>query len=240
MMLTRIPLWRVVTLDKRYFSDVLVYWPLVGYLTGLATALTLRGASVVMPFLPACVLAVAVRLLLTGAIHEDGFADFWDGFGGGGTKERILAIMKDSHIGSYGTIGLAVYFMLYVSLLFSLDMPEAFPLIICVDVFSKFCTSVMINTLPYAREEEEAKTKVVYRRNRLWVFGVVALFVFASFVFVGDWCYLWALLPSVFFSVFLRGYMKRKIGGYTGDCCGACFLMTEVVCYLGIVVVYCW
>ena len=79
MMLTRLPLWRVVSIDKRYFTDVLMYWPLVGYLTGCVTALTLWGASLVMPWLPACVLAVTARLLFTGAMHEDGLADFLDG-----------------------------------------------------------------------------------------------------------------------------------------------------------------
>ena len=146
MMLTRLPLWRVVSIDKRYFTDVLMYWPLVGYLTGCVTALTLWGASLVMPWLPACVLAVTARLLFTGAMHEDGLADFLDGFGGGTSKEKILAIMKDSHIGSYGTIGLVVYFFLYVSFLYSLDMPAAWILILSADIFSKFCTPISMAT----------------------------------------------------------------------------------------------
>lgn len=250
MMLTRLPLWRVVSVDKKYFANVLMYWPLVGYLTGGAMALTLWGASLVMPWLPACVLAVLVRLLLTGAMHEDGLADFLDGFGGGTSKEKILAIMKDSHIGSYGTIGLVVYFLLYVSFLYSLDMPAAWILILSADIFSKFCTSVMINTLPYARTEEEAKTKVVYKRNALWaylpiaVLAFVPLFVVKGFPLlsafaVKDFRILLALAFPVAASLCLRMYMKKKIGGYTGDCCGASFLITELACYGGIVIVYC-
>lgn len=240
MMLTRLPLWRIVRLDKRYFADVLMYWPLVGYLTGFTTALTLWGASLLMPLLPACVLAVTVRLLLTGAMHEDGLADFLDGFGGGTSKDKILAIMKDSHIGSYGTIGLIVYFILYTSFLYSLDVPEAISLIVFADVVSKFYTSVMINTLPYARSEEDSKTKVVYRRNGLWAYLVIGLIVFIPFFVVYAFWVLPALVLPLFTSVILRGYMKRKIGGYTGDCCGASVLITELMCYLGIVILYCW
>ena len=66
--------------------------------------------SFVLPPLAAVAIALSGRLLLTGALHEDGLADFCDGFGGGYTKERILAIMKDSHIGTYGVIGLIIYF----------------------------------------------------------------------------------------------------------------------------------
>lgn len=239
ILLTRLPLWRIIRLDKRYFANVLKYWPLVGYLTGISTALTLWAASLLMPMLPACVIAVMVRLLLTGAMHEDGLADFLDGFGGGQDKEKILSIMKDSHIGSYGTIGLIVYFILYISFLYSLDFPEAFALIVSADIFSKFCTGVMINTLPYARTEETAKTKTVYAQSLPFAYIAIALIAFMPFMAVRDPWFLLALLPPVVTSFFLRRYMKRKIGGYTGDCCGASVLITELACYLGIVIIYC-
>ena len=65
--------------------------------------------------------AILVRLLLMGALHEDGLADFMDGFGGGGTdRQRILDIMKDSRIGTYGVLGLIVYEMMLFTTLFSL------------------------------------------------------------------------------------------------------------------------
>lgn len=113
MMFTRLPLWRFVQVDKKYYSNVLLYWPLVGFITGFTTWAILYIVSTIgWADLPACILAIAARLLLTGALHEDGLADFFDGFGGGINKEKILAIMKDSHIGSYGTIGLIVYFFL--------------------------------------------------------------------------------------------------------------------------------
>ena len=83
MMLTRLPLWRVVSIDKRYFTDVLMYWPLVGYLTGCVTALTLWGASLVMPWHPACVLAGTARLVFMGAMHQAGVVAFLVCFCGG-------------------------------------------------------------------------------------------------------------------------------------------------------------
>ena len=99
MMFTRLPLWRIVNVDKRYFTDVIKYWPLVGFLTGTATGGVLWVAAQVVPLEVACILAIIARVLLTGALHEDGLADFFDGFGGGTSKDKILAIMKDSHIG---------------------------------------------------------------------------------------------------------------------------------------------
>ena len=72
MMFTRLPLWRVVQVDKRYYHDILHCWSMVGFLTGAVTWGVLWLSAQVLPLLPACVLAVAARLLLTGALHEDG------------------------------------------------------------------------------------------------------------------------------------------------------------------------
>lgn len=240
MVLTRIPLWRWITLDKQYFSDILRYWPLIGYLTGFTTVFTLWAASAVMPALPACVLAVLSRLLLTGALHEDGLADFLDGFGGGRDKTRILSIMKDSHIGSYGTIGLILYFFLYISFLYSLDFPDAWLLVPCADIFSKCCTAIMINTLPYVRKEEESKNQVVYQHHPLSSFLLTALPAAIPFCFLADPRWSLAAFPPILASLFLHAYLRKKIGGYTGDCCGASFLITEQACYLGIVILYCF
>ena len=134
MMFTRLPLWRVVQVDKRYYRDILHCWSIVGFLTGAVTWGVLWLSAQVLPLLPACVLAVVARLLLTGALHEDGLADFFDGFGGGHDRESRLRIMKDSHIGSYGVIGLMAYFLLYVSLLYSLPPGSWAASILAADV----------------------------------------------------------------------------------------------------------
>lgn len=240
MTLTRLPLWRIVRIDKKYFTDTLKYWPWVGYVTGFTTLGVLWFASLIMPPLPACVLAVISRLFLTGAMHEDGLADFLDGFGGGTTKEKILEIMKDSHIGCYGVIGLTSYFFLYISFLYTFDVPTALPLILAADVFSKLCASTAINTLTYVRKEEESKTRLIYKKNRLGEMLGIALFSFLPLCFLPEKIFLGAVLPAILTATVLRFYLKKKIGGYTGDCCGATVLLTELAFYLGCVVLYCW
>ena len=116
---TRLPFWRLHQPPKECYATVVEHWPLTGWLTGGLTAATLYVGSLYLPYAVAVLLAIVVRLLVTGALHEDGLADFLDGFGGGGTdRERILAIMKDSHIGTYGVLGLLCYhLLLFASLL---------------------------------------------------------------------------------------------------------------------------
>ena len=107
---TRLPFWRFYQPPKEAYATVVEHWPLVGWLTGGIMAGTLFLACHILPFSIAVILAVIVRLFLTGALHEDGLADFFDGFGGGTDRERTLAIMKDSHIGTYGVIALIFYY----------------------------------------------------------------------------------------------------------------------------------
>ena len=113
---TRLPFWKIKEVPAECFKHVVPYWPLTGWLTGglMAGALWLSGQ--ILPVSIAWIIAVIVRLLVTGCLHEDGLADFLDGFGGGTTRERTLAIMKDSHIGSYGVIGLIFYFLLLLQM----------------------------------------------------------------------------------------------------------------------------
>ena len=226
-------------MDKRYFTDVIKYWPIVGFLTGATTGGVLWLAAQFVPLEVACVLAIIARILLTGALHEDGLADFFDGFGGGTSKEKILAIMKDSHIGCYGTIGLVLYFMLYYSLLSSFDPAMGFPIVIAADCFSKLCTAVMINTLPYARKEEESKIKLVYSKVRTLIFVLVGVITLVPFFFLKDASFCFAMIPAVVTAVGLRFFLKLKIGGYTGDCCGASVLIIEQVFYLSVLVIWC-
>jgi len=238
MMFTRLPLWRVAKVDRKYYTGILLYWPVVGFLTGITTWGVTCLAALFMPVFPACVLGVCARLLLTGALHEDGLADFFDGFGGGHDREGILRIMKDSHIGSYGTLGLIAYFLLYVSLLTSLPLLTVTGpgIVIGADVFSKLVTAVMINSLPYARTEADSKVKLLYRRIRPVEFMLMAVFCLGLLGLLA--APFAAMVPALLTVGGLRIYFSRKIGGYTGDCCGAAVLLTEQAFYLGAVVFF--
>ena len=235
---TRLPFWRIADVPSAYFKRVVDYWPFVGWLTGGIMAGTLWITARFLPVQVAVLFALAARLLVTGALHEDGLADFCDGFGGGTSREKILSIMKDSHIGTYGVIGLIFYFGLMWSLLTTLPVPLACLAILSGDAWSKFCAAQVINTLPYARKEEESKAKVVYDRmgkgTLLLVFVAGAL----PMLLLLDRSYWWAALAPALVFVGLMRLMRKRIQGYTGDCCGAAFLLCELSFYLVINLIY--
>lgn len=235
---TRLPLWRLKAFNvpAEYYKEVISYWSVVGWLTAAVMAGVLWASSLILPYSVAIIFALISRLLLTGALHEDGLADFFDGVGGGTTRDRILEIMKDSHIGTYGVISLVFYFLLMFFVLQNMDVKTACFVILTGDPLCKFISSQITLFLPYARTVETSKSKTVYKKMALkpflisLIFGILPL---ALFLDIRLWIAI--LLPIVIF-FFLIYLLKRKIGGYTGDCCGAMFLLCELSFYLGIVI----
>lgn len=235
---TRIPIWKLVDIPKKAYSATVVFWPLTGWLTGGLAALILYSLSMVITMFPAVVITIIFKLILTGALHEDGLADFCDGFGGGRDKESVLRIMKDSHIGTYGVIGLICHYILLVGLLTSLSPLLAATAILSADPFSKFCASQLTNFLPYARPEG-AKNKISYSKMTICQFllnlayGIIPL---TPLVFIKP-----TLLISISFPIIcvisLIAMMRQRIGGYTGDCCGATYLICEDSMIFGIVII---
>ena len=243
---TRLPFWRLYQPPRSSYAAVVEWWPLVGWLTAGLMAATLYFGSMVLPYSVSLLLAIVVRLLTTGALHEDGLADFIDGFGGGGNdRERILAIMKDSHIGTYGVVGLLFYFALLYLCLLALSPREAALAVLAADPFAKMVTSQLILMMPYARTEQTAKSGTIYRRPStaagvcLAVQGLLPLAVifwlFPSHFDLHN-------SPSIFFPCLVMYFLYRmiwnRLRGYTGDCCGAVCLLVELAFYLGLLFNY--
>ena len=199
-------------------------------------AATLWVGSMYLPYIIAVLLAIVVRLLVTGALHEDGLADFLDGFGGGGhDRERILTIMKDSHIGTYGVLGLIIYELLLVATLYSLPPTLAALTILAADPYAKMVTAQLITMMPYARKEEEAKNKTVYRKMQ-WPAGISL--AIPGLLPMG--LYLWytglpwelVIFIPCLVMYFLYLLIWNRLRGYTGDCCGAVCLLVELTVML--------
>lgn len=233
-MFMRIPTWRLCTLEQEDYEHAIDWWPVVGLITGGVLALVFVVASYVLPTAVALILALLARLLLTAGFHEDGLGDFADGFGGGTSRERILAIMKDSHVGSYAVIAYVVYYLLVFASCISFDAKYLPFVLLASDVFAKFISGLQVQLLPYARKAEQSKTRVVYKRSRLLPLVLSASLAFTLPAVLLPHGWLWGLAPPALLACALMAYIRRKIGGYTGDTCGAIFLINEVATYVSL------
>src|SRR5690606_36683242 len=101
--------------------------------------------------------SMALGIFLTGAFHEDGFADVCDGFGGGYTRERVLFIMKDSRIGAYGAIGIGMLLALKFTALAFMSPHTVVASLLAAHPASRLFSAVLIWRMRYAREEGKAK-----------------------------------------------------------------------------------
>ena len=236
---TRIPIWKWTDIPQRYYSTVVVYWSLTGWITGGFTALLLWLSAQILPMVAAIVIALSGRTLLTGALHEDGLADFCDGFGGGTSKERILFIMKDSHIGTYGVIGLIFYYLWFVAILLTLPLEIAAAGILASDAFAKACAAQLVNILPYSRPEG-SKNRISYARmniGELLIVILTGLLPICILAYLDIFMTLSTIAPIIVISGLIL-YLKHKIGGYTGDCCGAASLLCELSMLTTIAIIY--
>jgi adenosylcobinamide-GDP ribazoletransferase len=242
--LTRLPVPSTRDFQPRWLGESLRYFPLVGGLVGLVNVAIWWLGSCWFPATVAVGLMLAASLLLTGAFHEDGFADTCDGLGGGGTRERALAIMKDSRIGAYGAIGLILLIGLKWSALAALPSAAFALIVVTAHVVSRWCAIGLVWALPYARADGEGKagafegTLSAAQWLLSGVIGVTAIALPA--IWVGERATT-ALAVATAVGLAAAGssalaaarYFKQRIGGYTGDCLGAAQQLSELTFVLG-------
>jgi len=207
--------------------------PLVGAVVGAGSAAVFVLAAWLRlgPLLGAC-LALGASLWLTGALHEDGLADSADGLGGASDRERVLAIMKDSRIGTYGAAALCVTLLARVAALSELS-PSAWFAIVAVHVAARAAPVGLLCALPYVNDRADAKSQALVRSRP--IHGAVALGWCAVALALGvglawlPWRAALAamLVPIVLTPPFAR-YFRRRVGGVTGDLLGASEQIAEV------------
>ena len=235
---TRLPFWRIANVPKECYEHVVPLWPLAGWLTGGIMAGVYYVCQMLMPIPVAVVAALTSRVLITGALHEDGFADFCDGMGGGTERHRILEIMKDSHIGTYGVLGLILYYIIMYNVLVVMLPLTGCLLLLVGDVAAKMVSQSIIWFLPYARKESEAKSKTVYAKTSAAekavsiTTGILPMLAVVMTTHIQPVVFTAGLTASVVVAAILFRMMHRSIQGYTGDCCGATFIMTEAAFHL--------
>lgn len=202
------------------------YMPLVGLGVGAAAAVVFTLAATGLPAVVAALLSLAATLLLTGALHEDGLADLCDGLFGGRTAESALRIMRDSRVGAFGVIGLGVVLGLKVACVAAL--PAAAWALVAAHAASRFWAVLPAALLPYARVDGMARGVAGPGATEL---GLAALFGLVPLLLLGPHA-AGALVLSGAAAAALGLWVRRRLGGYTGDVLGATQQVTEVAVLL--------
>lgn len=230
MFFTRIPV-KLANFADADLNKSTRYFPLIGILVGIFGALVFWVCDKILPLEIAVLLSMAATILLTGAFHEDGLADAVDGLGGGWSKEQVLTIMVDSRIGSYGAIGLVLILLTKYQALSYQAAPLIPVTLIAGHAISRLCAVLVMATQSYVKSE--GKSKPLATQLNLAELIIATFFGLLPLAFM-ELSFLLALIPVILVWCWFSMKIKRRIGGYTGDCLGAMQQLTEVAFYVGL------
>jgi adenosylcobinamide-GDP ribazoletransferase len=227
--LTRIPM-PSATFEEDSLSRSVRFFPLVGLAVGSGAALLQRILIVHLARPLTAFVVLTYLVLITGCLHEDGLADTADGFGGGWTKDRILAILRDSRIGSYGAIALVLSLLARYLLLASLPMERFVAYIISAHVLCRWSSLPLSYFLPPAREQEGQGARIAKLTSFSPLLFGSALST-AIVIFALRRSAVAPLLVAPLIVLVSGWFYNKKIGGITGDCFGATNQLTEIAVY---------
>ncbi|MBK8402199.1 MAG: adenosylcobinamide-GDP ribazoletransferase [Propionivibrio sp.] len=208
------------------------YFPAIGLIVGSVAALVLTLGDLIWPKTLAVLASMASTLYVTGAFHEDGWSDMVDGFGGGWEKPQILAIMKDSRIGSFGAVALIVLLLAKFCAQLEVDVALLPLSLIAGHSLSRLCAVSLLGTLDYVRDE--GKSKPLATRIGRGELAFAALTALLPLLLLPPPQVLVGVAFAVLATLWLARMFKRRIGGYTGDCLGATQQLSEVAFYFGL------
>jgi adenosylcobinamide-GDP ribazoletransferase len=230
--LTRIPIPRTVEHSAENLNAAARYFPIVGLLIGVAAVLIYQVTLQLWPANLAILLSMIATIVLTGAFHEDGWADSCDGFGGGWDRDQILAIMKDSRLGTYGALGLSLMLALKFMALQTLhDAALIIPALLLAHSWSRLLAISYLFNFSYTREADSKvkslATQLTPNGLRIAIVSMLPLIFLISLKQV-----LWVIAALLIWRWLFGRYIIKRIGGYTGDCLGAAQQVAELLIYL--------
>lgn len=254
MFLTRLPVPRFTDHSPDYLERSVKYFPLIGWMVAGISGITFLIFNKYISEDIAIAASIIAGILTTGAFHEDGFADVCDAFGGGWTKEKILMIMKDSRLGSYGVIGMMS--VLLCKFLLLKELPKFTPdlqtpsinifynyryfllTLIAAHGVSRLMPVLIMRSYDYVTDPDGSKSKPVASRKPSIPFLLIpTITALLPFVFM-SWQFVLAVIPVLYAAFSLARYFKKWIGGYTGDCLGAIQQVSELCFYLATIVIW--
>jgi adenosylcobinamide-GDP ribazoletransferase len=246
MFYTRIPCPPNIDHSADYINKATRYFPLIGWIVGGLSFGFFYLSSLIFPVAIAIIISIFAGVLITGAFHEDGLADVFDGFGGGWEKQQILTIMKDSQVGTFGVIALIMLIALKFFGLEAIVLTQQLPLSTIALVFISYHAMARLTAVnfvfqsSYSREDEQSKAKPVAKTHSYqeivgaYFFGLLP---FAGLVFF-HWQLIFVLIPLSLLFILSKIYFEKWIDGYTGDCLGAVEQFAECFTILSMLVVW--
>jgi adenosylcobinamide-GDP ribazoletransferase len=227
--LTRIPM-PSIAFEADSLSHAIKFFPVVGLVVGSGAVLLQKVLIFHLSRPLAAAVVLTYLVLITGCFHEDGLADTADGLGGGWSKDQILAILKDSRIGSYGATALVLSLLARYLLLASLPMEHFAGYVVSSHVLCRWSSLPLSYFLPPARDQDGQGARIAKLTSLpSLIFG--SMFSFVVVAFALRWSAVAPMLVAIVVVVLSGWFYAKKIDGVTGDCFGATNQLAEIAVY---------
>ncbi|WP_417745478.1 adenosylcobinamide-GDP ribazoletransferase [Rosistilla oblonga] len=241
--LTRVSIFRQRQLSSDQYRLALrrsvLFFPIVGGFVGLFTAVTFATLLLAgVPALVSALVAVGFEALLTGAFHEDAFADTCDALGGGWTRDQVLEIMKDSRLGTYGTIALVAGVGARAAAIAAMgetDIRWSIVAIVAAAAIGRIAIVVMMaTTSPIDDRASQARDVAGSQTLKTVIAATLASLPFwSAWLMLSPSCAAASMLVSAITLIWFRRKIMRRIGGTTGDLLGASGFLIQLVVTIG-------
>ena len=230
MFLTRLPAPKSLRWSETELAASTVYFPVVGIVVGAVAACAWYAGAMLWSENIAALLAVGVSIITTGAFHEDGLADSADGLGGAFEVSRKLHIMRDSRIGTYGSVVLIVVIMAKVFAISAIAPTSAAGALIAAHVMARWTSLPLIYNNVYVREEGTGKPFAATVTNQQ-LYTATAITALVAIAATGVHAFI--IIPLITAFVWLaQWHLRKQLGGVTGDVLGAVNSLSELLVYL--------
>lgn len=233
---TRLRMPASVGHGQAQLEGVTRYFPAVGWVVGVVAAAVLWLASLLLPAPLPVILSTVASIWLTGAFHEDGLADTFDGLGGSAARERALEIMRDSRVGTYGALALVLVVLIKLAALDAMPVMPACAALVAAHPLSRWCSVVIIWRRSHAGEHE-SRAKAAVQPMSMMQFSIATAFGLLPASLCGMRALAGLVLALCTLAWLLR-WFTRRLGGYTGDTLGATQQLTEISFYLAVLITW--
>jgi len=224
---TTIPIPVQIECDNEDFGKGLVFAPIVGLMIGGILLGTYKLFILFLPIQVAIVFNMLIYFIITGGLHLDGLADTFDGIFSGRPKKRILEIMSDSRIGTYGVLALIGVIASDLVLLGNINvnvLPIAFLL---TPVAGRIGSLISAGVSSYAREDGLGKSFIDFCHIKELIVGIFISFII-FYIFLGLYGVIIVFIVNMT-ALLLTFILTKKIGGATGDILGAICELNQLV-----------
>lgn len=225
---TRLPVAGLVEYSEAALERAAGWFPFVGWLVAAVAVAVLWPAAMVLPFELAVLLSMTATIGFTGAFHEDGLADTADGFGPVGDRDKALAVMKDSRLGTFGALGLGLALAIkFLALSGFGNVGPAAAALLIAHPLSRLAVVSVIATQPYVSQAGSRARSVAQGLPAAgWLLALPAGLL-PAVAFLGPWRLATVLAVVGLLTVWLVWACRRRFGGYTGDTLGALQQISE-------------